>query len=97
MQIRFKSTASKEPTPSGTVPMSVHVPGLLRWAKAGFGSNRKQDKQMVTTIAECFSVRPEVALAILSGEVETVVEGEDVLIEWPGDDPIVPRITKEDE
>lgn len=93
MQIRFQSATSKEPTASGFVPMGVHVPGLLRWAKAGFGVSRERDREMVETIAGCFNIRPEVALAILSGEVETVAEGEDVVVEWPGDDPIAQKHT----
>lgn len=86
MQIRLQSL---KPEPrNGTVPMSIHTPGLIAWAKAGYGADKKNDLSLVTTIAESFSLRREVVLAILTGEVETRIEDDDVVIEWPGDDPM---------
>lgn len=85
MQLRLQSY---KPEPrDGTVPMSVNAPGLLRWAKAGYGANKSSDRTMVSIIAESFGLRREVALAILAGEVEMTVDGDDVIVEWPGDDP----------
>lgn len=85
MQLRLQSL---KPEPrNGTLPMSIHAPGLLRWAKAGYGANKDGDRVMVSIIAESFGLKREVALAILSGEVEMTVEGDDVIVEWPGGDP----------
>ena len=75
----------------GFIPMGIHTPGLIAWAKAGF-SGKKGDP-LVKIIAQSFSLKREVALAILTGEVDYKVDGDDVVFDWPGDDPIV----KEDE
>lgn len=85
MKVRLQSLTG-EPR-EGFTPMGIHAPGLIRWAKHGYGASRKQDRQMVKVIAESFSLKREVVLAILTGEVEVVVEGDDVVIEWP-DNPL---------
>ena len=74
----------------GFIPMGIHTPGLIGWAKAGF-SGKKGDP-LVKIIAESFSLKREVALAILTGEVDYRVEGDDIVFDWPGDDPIVKEV-----
>jgi hypothetical protein len=69
------------------VPMGIHTPGLIGWAKSRFIG--KRNDPIVRIIAESFSLKREVALAILTGEVDYRVEGDDVVFDWPGDDPIV--------
>jgi hypothetical protein len=87
MEIRLQSLKPKPR--NGTVPMSIHTPGLIAWAKAGYGAaDKKNDLSLVTTIAESFGLKREVVLAILTGEIESRIEGDDVVIEWPGDDPL---------
>jgi len=72
-------------TTTGTTPMGIHVPGLLRWAKAGFMGNG--DDPMIAILGESFGIKREVAVAILSGEVDLISEGDDVLFDWPDDKP----------
>lgn len=86
MQLRL--TSPKAEPREGFTPMTIHVPGLIRWAKAGYGASKENDKVMVRIIAESFGLKREVALAMLSGEVEVVVDGEDVLVQWPDDSPL---------
>lgn len=88
MKLRLQSY--KPEAREGTLPMSVHAPGLLRWAKAGYGASKAGDRTVVAIIAESFGLRREVVLAILTGEVDMVVEGDDVVVDWPGDDPRKP-------
>jgi hypothetical protein len=47
----------------------------------------------VRIIAESFSLKREVALALLTGEVDYKVDGDDVVFDWPGDDPIVKEVS----
>lgn len=70
----------------GFIPMGIHTPGLIAWAKAGF-SGKKGDP-LVKIIAESFGLKREVALAILTGEVDYKVDGDDVVFNWPGDDAL---------
>ena len=71
----------------GFIPMGIHTPGLIAWAKAGFSG--KGTDPVVRVIAESFSLKRAVALAILTGEVDIKVDGDDVVFQWPGDDAIV--------
>ena len=73
----------------GFIPMGIHTPGLIAWAKAGF-SGKKGDP-LVKIIAESFGLKREVALAILTGEVDYKVDGDDVVFQWPGDDALEER------
>jgi hypothetical protein len=66
------------------VPMGIHTPGLIRWAKAGF-TGKKNDRA-VSIIAESFGLKRSVVFALLSGEVDYEVDGDDVVFQWP-DDP----------
>jgi hypothetical protein len=75
----------------GFTPMGVHTPGLIGWAVAGFTG--KRNDPLVRIIAESFSLKREVALALLTGEVEYTVDGDDVVFQWPGDDPIVKEVS----
>jgi len=89
MQIRLQSLKG-EPR-EGFVPMGIHTPGLIRWAVAGFDG--KRNNPIVKVIAESFGLKREVALAILTGEVDYRVDGDDVVFDWPGDDPIVKEVS----
>jgi hypothetical protein len=73
------------------VPMAIHTPGLIGWAKSGFTG--KRNDPIVRIIAESFSLKREVALALLTGEVDYKVDGDDVVFDWPGDDPIVKEVS----
>jgi hypothetical protein len=75
----------------GFVPMGIHAPGLIHWAKAGFTG--KKGDPIVRVIAESFSLKREVALALLSGEVDFRVEGDEVVFDWPGDEPLVKEVS----
>lgn len=87
MQIRLQSLpvalTSTDPASQG-----VHAPRLLRWAKTQFVGPDIQKSTMVYLVANVLSLKPEVARAILSGEVQMAVDGDDVVIEWPGDNPM---------
>jgi len=73
------------------IPMGIHTPGLIGWAKSRFIG--KGSDPVVRIIAESFSLKREVALALLTGEVEYTVDGDDVVFQWPGDDPIVKEVS----
>jgi hypothetical protein len=75
----------------GVTPMGIHTPGLIGWAKSRF--NGKGSDPVVRIIAESFSLKREVALALLTGEVDYKVDGDDVVFDWPGDDPIVKEVS----
>jgi hypothetical protein len=77
----------------GFTPMGVHTPGLIGWAVAGFSG--KGDDPIVRIIAESFSLKREVALAILTGEVEYKVDGDDVVFQWPSDDALTKEASNE--
>jgi hypothetical protein len=49
----------------------------------------------VRIIAESFSLKREVALAILTGEVEYKVDGDDVVFQWPSDDALTKEASNE--
>ena len=42
---------------------------------------------MIAILGESFGIKREVAVAILSGEVDLISEGDDVLFDWPDDKP----------
>lgn len=63
--------------------MGVYAPGLIRWAKAGFNP---REPKLAFDLADAFHIKREVMVALLSGEVDYTVEGEDVVFGWP-DDP----------
>jgi hypothetical protein len=86
-QIRLKSSTNE--SSEGFVPMGIHTPGVIAWAKSVFDW---PGDPVVGIIAECFALKREVALALLAGEVEYRVEGEDVVFDWPGDDPMVKEV-----
>lgn len=65
------------------VPMGIHTPGLIRWAKAGF-TGKKNDRA-VSIIAESFGLKRAVVFALLSGEVDWTVDGDDVVFQWHED------------
>ena len=85
-KIRLQSALGGK-TRDGYVPLGVNVPGILQWAKQAYGKRgRKNDRMLVATLADSFRLRPEIILAILTVEVNTVIEGEDVVFQWPNDD-----------
>lgn len=84
MMYRLRGKPTK-PTSTGTMPMGLHVPGLIRWAKAGFSG--KGDDPIIAILCESFGIKREVAVAILSGEVSLINEGDDVLFDWPDEAP----------
>lgn len=86
MKVRLQSRKSED-TPTGFT-MGVHAPGLIEWAKSVFicGQRKKSSRALVGMIADGFKIKSEVALAILTGEVEYAVDGDDVVFDWP-DDP----------
>lgn len=73
----------------GFIPLGIHGPGLLKWAIASYSG--KAGDSLVRIIAESFSLKREVALAILTGEVDICEEGADVVFRWPTDDPFVKK------
>ncbi len=87
--VRLQSRSGGEPmeTADGRkfVPMGVHTPGLIRWAKAGFDS---RNPSLAFDLADAYGLRREVMVALLTGEVDFSVEGDEVVFGWP-DDPNV--------
>lgn len=75
------------------IPMGIDSPGVIRWAKADFTG--KANDPILGVIAGCYRLKREVALAILTGEVDIVVEGVDVVFHWPSDDPFVKKVINE--
>lgn len=71
------------------VGMGVHTPGLIAWAKA---SRSCRNPRLVQGLAQSFGLKPEVILALLTGEVEYRVEGDEVVFNWPGNDPFVKEV-----
>lgn len=92
--IRLESLKGGDPQTDETgrrfVPMGIHTPGLIRWAVAKYTG--KGSDPIVRIIAESFSLKREVALALLSGEVDYRVDGDDVVFQWPGDEPLVKEV-----
>jgi len=74
----------------GFTPMGIHTPGLIAWAKAGFSGDH--DDPIIKVIAESYYLKREVALAILTGEVDITVDGDDVVFQWPGDEPLTKEV-----
>jgi hypothetical protein len=89
-QIRLKSSTNE--SSEGFVPMGIHTPGVIAWAKAGFTGG--PGDPMVGIIAECFALKREVALALLTGEVDYRVDGDDVVFDWPGDEPLTKEVER---
>ena len=92
-QIRLQSLKGEKRTGEDGkvyVPIGVHTPGLIAWAKSGF-TGRKGDP-IVGIIAESFSLKKEVALALLTGEVDYRVDGDDVVFQWPGEEPLTKEV-----
>lgn len=65
------------------VGIGCHTPGLIAWAKAS-GPKPK----LVKGLAESFGLKTEVMLALLTGEIDYTVEDDEVVFNWPGDDPM---------
>jgi hypothetical protein len=72
------------------IPLGIHTPGLIRWAKTRFSGDH--DDPIIGVIAESYRLKREVALAILTGEVDITVESDDVAFHWPSDDPFVKKV-----
>jgi hypothetical protein len=84
--VRLQSVKSEEKTKadgSVFIAMGVHTPGLIRWAKAGFDPRKPS---LAHDMAASFGLKPEVMVALFTGEVEYTVEGDEVVFQWP-DDP----------
>ena len=87
--VRLQSIKSEERKGEGGksfLTMCVFTPGLIRWAKAGFAPS---NPALAHDLAASFGLKPEVMVALLTGEVDYQVEGDDVVFNWPGDNPNV--------
>lgn len=81
MEIRLEPPNEKRV--NGTLPLRIHVPGLIRWAKKRFAESRGDRRVMPDLVAERFGLPRALAVALLSGEVDYQVDGEDVVFNWP--------------
>ena len=85
--VRLKSTKSEEVERDGKhfLTMGISAPGVIGWAKAGYPGGEK-GRRLAIAIAESFGLKQAVAVALLTGEVDYTVDGDDVVFQWP-DDP----------
>lgn len=68
--------------------MTIHVPSLFRFLKKRFNEEHglPQQNRTVDIVSQCFELKPEVALALLSGEVDCIEEDDAIVFQWPEED-----------
>jgi hypothetical protein len=84
MEVRIESIPSRVVSAEGskqTLTMGISAPGLLAWAKSGYAGG-KSGKAVVEAFAGSFGISQAMALALITGEIEYRVEGDDVVFEW---------------
>jgi Ca2+-transporting ATPase len=58
-------------------------PGLLAWARSGY-TGGKSGKAVVEAFAESFNTTKAMALALITGEINYTVDGDEVVFDWFG-------------
>lgn len=84
MIIRIESIPSRVVSTDGskqTLTMGLSAPGLLAWAKSGYAGG-ESGKAVVEAFAGGFGIEKAMALALITGEIEYRVEGDDVVFDW---------------
>lgn len=88
MIVRIKSIPSRVVGEEGsrrTMTMGMSAPGILAWAKSGYAGG-KSGKAVVESFAGAFGISQAQALALVTGEIEFTVDGDEVVFSWP-DEP----------
>ena len=84
--IRIQSIPSRVVAVDGsrqTLTMGVSATGLLAWARSGY-TGGKSGKAVVEAFAESFNTTKAMALALITGEINYTVEGDEVVFDWFG-------------
>ena len=84
--IRIQSIPSRVVAVDGsrqTRTMGVSAPGLLAWARSGY-TGGKSGKAVVEAFAESFNTTKAMALALITGEINYTVDGDEVVFDWFG-------------
>jgi hypothetical protein len=79
-RLRIKPADAKE----GLGPTELGAAQFLRWAKESFTG--AADDPLIAIVQEVFSLKRLGAVWLLTGEVNALVEGTDILVEWPCND-----------
>jgi len=79
LRIRINQADAKE----GLGPTELGAAKFLRWARESFTG--AADDPLIPILQEVFGIKRLGAVWLLTGEVNAIVEGTDILVEWPCD------------